>query len=162
MCLLCGTNWVFISQKTTFFRVTAVKTSNLTSWLHLQQFLCPCLLLPTCQFKFYTLKIEAILAVTSIYVYKGNAYSRLVSSRPPTAAARVRAQVMSCGICGGQNTQGQIFSEYCGFPCHSFHRLVHIIRDGLLNAETSTDRVYMTYDLSSIYHKARPFVEIHI
>jgi hypothetical protein len=28
MCL--GTNWVFISQKTTFFIVTAVKTFNLT------------------------------------------------------------------------------------------------------------------------------------
>jgi hypothetical protein len=30
MCLLRGMNWSFISQKTTFFIVTAVKTSNLT------------------------------------------------------------------------------------------------------------------------------------
>jgi hypothetical protein len=30
MCLLLGTNWGFISQKTAFFIVTAVKTSNLT------------------------------------------------------------------------------------------------------------------------------------
>jgi hypothetical protein len=30
MYLLRGTNWVFISQKTTFFIVTAVKTSYLT------------------------------------------------------------------------------------------------------------------------------------
>jgi hypothetical protein len=30
MCLLWSTNWVCISQKTTFFIVTAVKTSNLT------------------------------------------------------------------------------------------------------------------------------------
>jgi hypothetical protein len=30
MCLLWGTNWVFISQKTAFFIVTAVRTSNLT------------------------------------------------------------------------------------------------------------------------------------
>jgi hypothetical protein len=29
MFLLSGTNWVFISQKTTFFIVTAVETSNL-------------------------------------------------------------------------------------------------------------------------------------
>jgi hypothetical protein len=29
MCLLWSTNWVFISQKTTFFIVTAVKVSNL-------------------------------------------------------------------------------------------------------------------------------------
>jgi hypothetical protein len=43
------------------------------------------------------------------------------------AAARVRAQVMSCGICGGQSGIGQVFSEYFGFPCQfSFHRLLHI------------------------------------
>jgi hypothetical protein len=30
MCLLKSTNWVFISQKTTFFIVTAVQTPNLT------------------------------------------------------------------------------------------------------------------------------------
>jgi hypothetical protein len=30
MCVLLGTNWVFISQKTTFFIITTVKTSNLT------------------------------------------------------------------------------------------------------------------------------------
>jgi hypothetical protein len=29
MCFLRNTNWVFISQKTTFFIVTAVKTSDL-------------------------------------------------------------------------------------------------------------------------------------
>jgi hypothetical protein len=34
MCLLWSTNWVFISQKTPFFIVTAVKTSNLTYTLH--------------------------------------------------------------------------------------------------------------------------------
>jgi hypothetical protein len=32
MCLLWCTNWVFISQKTAFFIVIAVKTSNLTRW----------------------------------------------------------------------------------------------------------------------------------
>jgi hypothetical protein len=31
MCLLLGTNWVYISQKTTYLIVTAVKTSNLTN-----------------------------------------------------------------------------------------------------------------------------------
>jgi hypothetical protein len=30
MCLLRGTNWVFISQETAFFIVTAMETSNLT------------------------------------------------------------------------------------------------------------------------------------
>jgi hypothetical protein len=35
MCLLCGTNLVDISQKTTFFIVTAVKTSNLKADIRL-------------------------------------------------------------------------------------------------------------------------------
>jgi hypothetical protein len=37
MCLLWDTNWGFMSQKTTFFIVTAVKISNLTSisWFHI-------------------------------------------------------------------------------------------------------------------------------
>jgi hypothetical protein len=40
---------------------------------------------------------------------------------------RVRAQVRSCGICGGQSgTEGQVFSENFGFPCQfSFHRSLH-------------------------------------
>jgi hypothetical protein len=37
MCLLSSTNWVFISQKTTFFIVTAVNTSNLTRLIHFGQ-----------------------------------------------------------------------------------------------------------------------------
>jgi hypothetical protein len=32
MCLLWGTNWVFMSQKTAFFVVTAVKSSNLKGY----------------------------------------------------------------------------------------------------------------------------------
>jgi hypothetical protein len=32
MCLLWGMNWLFISQKTAFYIVTAVKTSNLTTF----------------------------------------------------------------------------------------------------------------------------------
>jgi hypothetical protein len=34
MCFLWGKNWVFISQKTDFFTVTAVKISNLSSWTY--------------------------------------------------------------------------------------------------------------------------------
>jgi hypothetical protein len=37
MCLLWSTNWGFISQKTTFFIVTAVKTSNRTKNIPVQQ-----------------------------------------------------------------------------------------------------------------------------
>jgi hypothetical protein len=35
------------------------------------------------------------------------------------AAARVRARVWSCGICGGKVALGQVSSQYFGFPCQS-------------------------------------------
>jgi hypothetical protein len=35
--------------------------------------------------------------------------AQVVSRRLPTAAARVRAQVRSCGICGGQSGTGAVF-----------------------------------------------------
>jgi hypothetical protein len=47
---------------------------------------------------------------------KGRAIAQAVSRWLPTAAARVRARVWSCGICGGQVALGQVFSEYFGFP----------------------------------------------
>jgi hypothetical protein len=44
------------------------------------------------------------------------------SRRLPTAAAWVRAQAESCGICGQSGT----LSEQYGLPCQfSFHRLLH-------------------------------------
>jgi hypothetical protein len=47
----------------------------------------------------------------------------------PTSAARVRTQVRSYGICGGQSGVWGGFSEYFGFPCKfSFHRLLHTHR----------------------------------
>jgi hypothetical protein len=53
----------------------------------------------------------------------GRATAQAVSRWLSTAAARVRAQVGLCEICSGL---GQVFSEYCGFPCKfSFHRLLH-------------------------------------
>jgi hypothetical protein len=39
-----------------------------------------------------------------------------VSHRLPTAAARVRAQVGSCGICGGQSGSGAAFLRVFWFP----------------------------------------------
>jgi hypothetical protein len=47
----------------------------------------------------------------------GRAKAQAVSRRLPTTAARVPAQVTSCGICGGQSGTGVGFSEYFGFPC---------------------------------------------
>jgi hypothetical protein len=56
----------------------------------------------------------------------GRAIAQAVSRWVPTSAARVRARVWSCGICGGQNGAGAVFSEYFGSPCQSsFHQLLH-------------------------------------
>jgi hypothetical protein len=63
----------------------------------------------------------------------GRAITQAVSPWRPTAAARVRARIRSCGICGGKVALVHVFSQYFGFACQlSFHRLLHtliIIRD---------------------------------
>jgi hypothetical protein len=46
----------------------------------------------------------------------GLATAQTVSRRLPTATAMVRAQVMSCGICGGQNGTGAGFLRVFRFP----------------------------------------------
>jgi hypothetical protein len=47
---------------------------------------------------------------------KGRATAQAVSRRLPTAADRVRAQVRSCGICGGQSGTGAGLLRVLGFP----------------------------------------------
>jgi hypothetical protein len=50
----------------------------------------------------------------------------LYHSRLPTAAARVRVRVRSCGICGGQRDAGGRFPPSTSVsPCLSFHRLLY-------------------------------------
>jgi hypothetical protein len=46
----------------------------------------------------------------------GRAIAQAVSRRLPTAEARVRAQVRSCGICGGQSGTGAGFLRVRRFP----------------------------------------------
>jgi hypothetical protein len=52
---------------------------------------------------------------TAIYVV-GRAIAQAVSRRLPTAAARVRVQVRSCGICDGQSDTGAGFFRVFRFP----------------------------------------------
>jgi hypothetical protein len=47
---------------------------------------------------------------------EGRAIAQEVSRRFPTAAARVRAQVKSCGICGGQSDTAARFLRVLRFP----------------------------------------------
>jgi hypothetical protein len=47
---------------------------------------------------------------------KSRAIAQAVVCRLPTAAARVRAQVRSCGICGGQSGSGAGFFRVLRFP----------------------------------------------
>jgi hypothetical protein len=47
---------------------------------------------------------------------EGRATTQAVSRRLPNAAARVRAQVRSCGICGGQSGTGAGFHQVFPFP----------------------------------------------
>jgi hypothetical protein len=46
----------------------------------------------------------------------GRAIAQAVSRWLPTAAARVRSQVRSCGICGGQRGTGAGFLRVLQFP----------------------------------------------
>jgi hypothetical protein len=57
---------------------------------------------------------------------QGRAIAQAVSRQFPTAAARVRALIRSCGICGGQSGTWVGFLRVLWFPCHfAFHRLLH-------------------------------------
>jgi hypothetical protein len=68
---------------------------------------------------------------TSSKAHPGPCHGSVVSRRPLTAEARVRARVNPCGICGGQSGNGTGFSpSYLVFPCQ-YHSTVtlqsHII-----------------------------------
>jgi hypothetical protein len=49
-------------------------------------------------------------------IYSCQCHSQAVSRRLPTEAARVRVQVRSCGICGGQSGTGACFLRLLRLP----------------------------------------------
>jgi hypothetical protein len=65
-----------------------------------------------------------LLLNESIPVSLGRAVAQAVSRWLPTTAARVRV-LAACGIVADKAALGQVFSEYFGFPCQSFHQFLH-------------------------------------
>jgi hypothetical protein len=57
--------------------------------------------------------------LTLLRLFKGRAVSLAVSRRIPTAAAKVRARVRSCGICGGRSDTVAGFLRVLRFPLPS-------------------------------------------
>jgi hypothetical protein len=56
---------------------------------------------------------------------KGRAMAEAVSRWLPTVAARVQSRVWQVGFVVDKVALGQVFSEHFGFPCHSFHQILH-------------------------------------
>jgi hypothetical protein len=63
-----------------------------------------------------TIFIHATILSTSLSDHVGRAIAQAVSLRLPNAVARVRAQVRSCGVCGGQSGTGAGFLRVLRFP----------------------------------------------
>jgi hypothetical protein len=69
---------------------------------------------------FYILDLDKKLETLQILYTFGRATAQEVSRWLPTAAARVRARVWSCGICGGQSGAGAGFLQVLRFPLPIF------------------------------------------
>jgi hypothetical protein len=63
-----------------------------------------------------TLNSKALQCEARLKSLHGSAIAQAVSRQLPTAAARVRARVRSCGICGGRSGTGAGFLRILRFP----------------------------------------------
>jgi hypothetical protein len=64
--------------------------------------------------------LQALARPVPVTFLMGRAIAQAVSRWLPTAAARVRAWVWSCGICGGQSGAGAGFLRVLWFPLPIF------------------------------------------
>jgi hypothetical protein len=68
-----------------------------------------------CQLKWINF-LHLIFFNKAVIFMKGRAIAQAISRLLPTAAARVRSQVRSCGICGGLIGAGAVFLRVLRFP----------------------------------------------
>jgi hypothetical protein len=91
--------------------------------------------------------------------------AQVVSSRPLTAEARVRAQVKACGICGGQSGTGTGFSpSSSAFPCQyiilpSLSRLISSGECVIYQKKSSHPRLGLTHPTyrEKVHHRNAVF-----
>jgi hypothetical protein len=62
------------------------------------------------------MNVTTTVPLLDLSLQKGRAITQAVSRWLPTAAALVRSQVRSCGICGGQSGTGACFLRVLRFP----------------------------------------------
>jgi hypothetical protein len=70
-------------------------------------------------------RFRILFLLTLLYLALGRAVAQAVSRWLPTAAARVRGPAEHVGFVVDKAAMGQVFSEYFGFPCQSFHQFLH-------------------------------------
>jgi hypothetical protein len=71
---------------------------------------------PTSRCRWLSLFLATNASFCKLVIYLGRAIVQAVSRRLPTAAARIRSQVRSCGICGGRSGIGAGFLRVLRFP----------------------------------------------
>jgi hypothetical protein len=71
-------------------------------------------------------RLEGLGKLKKVNDLIGTRIAQVVSRQFPTAAARVRSQDKSCGICGGQSDTGHDSFENFGFLCQFLsHQMLH-------------------------------------
>jgi hypothetical protein len=98
--------------------------SSILFLLHYQACLCQCKSSEQTSRRYSEFQIGVPVILQSVLVFlwhsRGRAIAQAVSLWLPTAAARVRARILSCGICGRQSGAGAGFLRVLRFPLPIF------------------------------------------